>query len=75
MEPINPTSTMVPFTSPQHGFTLIAGGILQPISSLAYVDDAKHYIVVPKQTHTHMWRVFQYSSGILPSPCQSVIGN
>jgi len=49
---------MVPFTSPQHGFPLIAGGILQPISSLAYVDDAKHYIVVPKQTHTHTCEEF-----------------
>lgn len=50
--PINPTGAIVPFTSQRHGFPLIAGGMLQPISSLAYVDDAKHYIVVPKQTHT-----------------------
>jgi len=41
MDPINPIGSIVPFQSPRHGFPLIAGGILKPISSLAYVDDAK----------------------------------
>jgi len=48
MDPINPIGSIVPFQSPRHGFPLIAGGILKPISSLAYVDDAKRYVAVPK---------------------------
>jgi hypothetical protein len=52
MDPINPTRTIAPFTLSRHGFPLIADGILKPISSLAYVDDAKRFIVMPKSTHS-----------------------
>jgi len=48
MDPINPIGSIAPFQSPRHGFPLIAGDILKPISSLAYVDDAKQYVAVPK---------------------------
>jgi len=41
MDHINPSNGISPFESPRHGFPLITGGILKPIASLAYVDDAK----------------------------------
>jgi hypothetical protein len=41
MDPINPKGAIAPFHLPRHGLPLIAGGILRPISSLTYVDDAK----------------------------------
>ena len=41
MDPIDHKGTIAPFTSPRHAFPLFGGGILKPISSLAYVDDAK----------------------------------
>ncbi len=53
MDPINPLGTIVPLSSPRHSFPLLAGGIFQPVSSLAYVDDAKRYIAVHKQTHSY----------------------
>jgi hypothetical protein len=49
MDPINPTGTIASFTSPRHGFPLIADGIFQPVSSLAYVNDAKRFLAIPKQ--------------------------
>jgi hypothetical protein len=52
MDPVNPMGTIAPFESPRHGFPLIAGGILKPISSLAYVDDAKRYVTLPKNHHS-----------------------
>jgi len=52
MDPINPIGTIAPFEPPRHGFPLIAGGVLKPISSLAYVDDAKQYVVLSKNEHT-----------------------
>jgi len=52
MDPINPQGTITPFQSPRHAFPLIAGGILKPVSSLAYVDDAKRYVAVSKDTHS-----------------------
>jgi hypothetical protein len=52
MDQINPNCNIAPFSSPRHGFPFIAGGVLMPISSLAYLDDAKHFIAVLKQTHT-----------------------
>jgi hypothetical protein len=61
MDPINPCGVIAPFTKPPHGFPLIAGGILLPISSMAYVDDAKRFIAMPKQNHTcaEFFRVVQ----------------
>jgi hypothetical protein len=52
MDPVNPCGTIVPFSSPRHAFPLVAGGILMPILSLAYVDDLKQFIALPKQLHT-----------------------
>jgi hypothetical protein len=52
MDPVNQERTIAPFTSPRHGFPLIAGGILKPVSSIAYVDVAKRYVAVPKNIHT-----------------------
>ena len=52
MDPINPTGTIAPFTSPRHGFPLIAGGIHKLVSSLAYVDDAKRFVSVSKDEAT-----------------------
>jgi hypothetical protein len=52
MDPVNQCGTIAPFSSPRHAFPLVAGGILMPILSLAYVDDAKRFIAVPKQLHT-----------------------
>jgi hypothetical protein len=52
MDPINPEGTIAPFHSPRHGYPLIAGGILKPVSSLAYVDDATRVISLLKATHT-----------------------
>jgi hypothetical protein len=46
MDPINPEGTIMPFYSPRHGFPLIAGEVLKPISSMAYVDDAKRYVAL-----------------------------
>jgi hypothetical protein len=37
MDPVNPMGTIAPFESPRHGFSLVAGGILKPISSLTYM--------------------------------------
>jgi len=48
MDPINPDGSIAPFQSARHGFPLIAGNILKPITSLAYVDDAKRYVALPK---------------------------
>jgi len=52
MDPINPTGSIAPFSAPRHGFPLIADGILQSVTSLAYVDDAKRFIAVSKQSST-----------------------
>jgi len=52
MDPINPTGTIAPFTSPRHGYPLIYGNIYKSISLLAYVDDAKRFIAMPKTSHT-----------------------
>jgi hypothetical protein len=41
MDPVNPEGTIAPFQSPIQRFLLIAGGILKPVSSVAYVDDTK----------------------------------
>jgi len=51
MDPITPMGTIAPFESPRHGFPLIAGGMLKPVSSLAYVDDAKRYVALLKSQH------------------------
>ncbi len=51
MGPINPQGVITLFQSPRHAFPLIAGGIIKPVSSLAYVDDAKRYVAVSKDTH------------------------
>jgi hypothetical protein len=48
MDPINNEGSIAPFHSTRHGFPLIAGGILKPITSLAYIDDAKRYVALPK---------------------------
>jgi hypothetical protein len=48
MDPINPAGSIAPFTSPWHSFPLVAGGVTRPISSLAYVDDAKRFIALIK---------------------------
>jgi hypothetical protein len=52
MDPINPVGTIARFTSPRHGYPLIHGNIYKSISSLAYVDDAKRFIAMPKTLHT-----------------------
>jgi len=52
MDPINPNGSIAPFSAPCHSFPLIADGILQPVTSLAYVDDAKCFIAVSKQSCT-----------------------
>jgi hypothetical protein len=52
MDPINPEGTIAPFHSPRHGYPLIAGGILRPVSSLAYVDDATRFVSMRKTEHT-----------------------
>ena len=52
MDPINPQGTITPFQLPRHAFPLIAGGIIKSISSLAYVDEAKRYVAVSKDTHS-----------------------
>ena len=52
MDPINPEGTIAPFTSPRHGFPLLAGGITKLVSSLAYVDDAKRFVAVLKSEKT-----------------------
>ncbi len=39
MDPIMPGGTIVPFTSPRHGFPLIANGLTKMVASQAYVDD------------------------------------
>jgi hypothetical protein len=51
MDPINLEDSIAPFQSPRNGFPLIAGGILKPISSLAYVDDAKRYVALSKSSY------------------------
>ena len=52
MDPINPVGTIAPFSSPRHTFPLIAGGLLTPVSSLAYVDDANRFVAMLKSEHT-----------------------
>jgi hypothetical protein len=52
MDPVDPNGNIAPFTSPRHGFPLIAGGILKPISSKAYIDNAKRFIAMPKSEHS-----------------------
>ena len=52
MDPINRYGTIAPFTSPRHGFPLIAGGVIKPVASLAYVDDANRYVAMPTATTT-----------------------
>jgi len=52
MDPINPNGVITSFTSPWHSFPLFAGSTLKPISSLAYVNDAKRFIAVSKQDCT-----------------------
>jgi len=52
MDPINPQGTITPFQLPRHAFPLIVGGIIKSISSLAYVDEAKRYVAVSKDTHS-----------------------
>jgi len=52
MDPINLEDSFAPFQSPRNGFPLIAGGILKPISSLAYVDDAKRYVALSKSSYS-----------------------
>jgi hypothetical protein len=52
MDPIDLQGMITPFQSPRHAFPLIAGGILKPVSSLAYVDDAKRYVALSKDTHS-----------------------
>jgi hypothetical protein len=52
MDPINPEGTIAPFHPPRHGYPLIAGGILKPVSLLAYVDDATRFVSLLKATHT-----------------------
>jgi hypothetical protein len=44
-----PAGMIAPFESPRHGFPLIAGGILTPVSSVAYVDDTKRYVAILKE--------------------------
>jgi hypothetical protein len=52
MDPISLEGSIAPFQSPRHGFPLIAGGILKPISSLAFVDDAKRYVALSKNSYS-----------------------
>ncbi len=52
MDPINVTGSIASFTLPRHSFPLIVDGILKPILSLTYVDDAKRFIAMPKSTHS-----------------------
>jgi hypothetical protein len=52
MDPVNPLGEITPISSPKHGYPLIAGGVLHHVSSLAYVDDAKRFIAIPKHSHT-----------------------
>jgi len=52
MDPINAEGTIVTFQSPRNGFPLIAGGVLEPISSLAYIVDAKQYVALSKNAYT-----------------------
>jgi hypothetical protein len=49
MDIVNPAGMIAPFESPRHGFPLIAGGILTPVSSVAYVDDTKRYVAILKE--------------------------
>jgi len=52
MDPIDPQGTIAPFRSPRHGFPLIAGGIIKPIASMAYVDDAIRLTALLKASHS-----------------------
>jgi hypothetical protein len=52
MDPVNLLGEITPISSPRHGYPLIAGGVLHHVSSLAYVDDAKQFIAIPKHSHT-----------------------
>jgi hypothetical protein len=52
MDPINPEGTIAPFQSPRHGFPLIAGGLIKPISTLACVNNAKRYVALLKNSYT-----------------------
>ena len=62
MDPIHHQGTIAPFTSPRHGFPLLAGGIIKPIASLAYVDDAKRYVAMP-QSETAISHFFDVVQG------------
>lgn len=62
MDPIHHHGTIAPFSSPRHGFIpLIAVGIIEPIASLAYVDDAMRYVAMPIATMSlsHFFEVVQ----------------
>jgi hypothetical protein len=52
MDPVNLLGTIAPFESPRHGFPLIVGGILRPVTSLAYVDDATRLVTLKKAEHS-----------------------
>jgi hypothetical protein len=48
MDPVNPEGSIAPFSSSRHSFPLVAGGVTRPVSSFAYVDDAKRLIALLK---------------------------
>ena len=52
MDPVNQEGTIAPFTPPRRGFSLIAGGIMKPVSFMAYVDYAKCYVAMSKNINT-----------------------
>jgi hypothetical protein len=54
MDPIDHQGKIAPFTSPRHGFPLLADGCFKSVASLAYVDDAKRYVAMPKSETTIM---------------------
>jgi hypothetical protein len=62
MGPVHHKGTIAPFTSRRHGFPLLAGGILKPVPSLAYVDDAKCYVTMPK-SETAISHLFETAQG------------
>eukprot|EP00590_Aulacoseira_subarctica_P005294 CAMPEP_0172416722 /NCGR_PEP_ID=MMETSP1064-20121228/3216_1 /TAXON_ID=202472 /ORGANISM="Aulacoseira subarctica , Strain CCAP 1002/5" /LENGTH=1681 /DNA_ID=CAMNT_0013154579 /DNA_START=343 /DNA_END=5384 /DNA_ORIENTATION=- len=61
MDPLHHHGTIAPFSSPRHSFPLIAGGVIKPIASLAYVDDANRYVAMPSATTSlpHFFEVVQ----------------
>jgi len=52
MDPVDPEGSIAPFHSPRRGFPLIAGGIVKPVSSLAYVNDATRIVALMKASHS-----------------------